>query len=144
MKKRLPTSSNERTREPVQENQGNMSFEEYHSDQFFHDYFIQSGRPFRSSENAAVGQRQFHHRCPDGTRFSLCGRTHQPPARQRQLDPASGPERTPLERASAPRHLCGVQAGRHCPKLVAASLRVLSFISNRAAINRRFIGAALR
>ena len=94
---------------------------------FFHDDVIESGRPLRPSENAVVGQRQFRRRCPDGTGFSARGRTHQPSARQSQPGAASGPERTPLGRASARRHLCRVQAGRNCRKFVRAPLPVLQF-----------------
>ena len=94
----------------------------------FHDHVIESGRPFRPSENAVLGRRQFHRRGPNGTGFSVRGRSHRPSAQQRQPGSKSGPGRTQLERSSARRHLYRFQESRHRAKRVvalAAPLRIL-------------------
>ena len=77
-----------------------------------HEYAIGSGRPFRPSQNLVIGQRHFN--IPDGAGFPVRGRSRQPSTRRRHYGSASERQRTPLECASAQRHVRRVQTGCHC------------------------------
>ena len=91
----------------------------------FQNGLIESGRPLRPCENIAVGQRQFHCRCPYGSRFSASGLTHPPSARQCQPYIKSGSERAPLGHASSRRHFCRVQTCHYCSERVSTSPPIL-------------------
>ena len=96
---------------------------------FFHGVVIESGRALRPSENAVAGQRRFYHRGTGEAGFSSGERSVRPSSRRCQRGLASGPKRTPLERASAAWHIRRLQTCSHRREGVTVQLRLVWSLS---------------
>jgi hypothetical protein len=94
---------------------------------FLLECIIGSGRLLRPGENAASGQWRINPGGSTGTRLPSRKRSLRPSAWRRQAGPASGRDRTTVERAPARRHLCGVEASNHCGARVTALLGIIQF-----------------